>query len=365
MINSIKMSSADKPIKGRGAQKRIHNKYFELEYIPEDDYLEYCRKDEDEEAFDNKTHIREVFPKTIVNKVNSPDLHFKYSLNPYQGCEHGCVYCYARNSHQYWGYGPGKDFEQQILVKKNAPQLLAKTLNKKNWNPEPIIFSGNTDCYQPIEKKLKITRQCLAVMLRFRHPVEIITKNALLLRDLDLLKELRKYNLIQVNISITTLSEEIRRLLEPRTATIKKRLKTVQVLAENDIPVNVMMAPIIPGINSHEIFNLSKKVSEMGADTINYSIVRLNGAIGDIFEDWLQKTLPDRAEKVLNQIAACHGGTLEDTRFGHRMMGEGEFARQVHQQFKIARKKYDLKSQLPALDKTHFLRLKNPQYELF
>jgi len=351
--------------KGRGAQKKVHNKFYELEHIPDADYLEYCRREPDEEAIDKKTRIQEVFPKTIVNKIKSPDLHFNYSLNPYQGCEHGCVYCYARNTHQYWGYGPGQDFEKQILVKKNAPELLDKTLRKDSWQPKTIVFSGNTDCYQPVERKLQITRQCLEVMLKHRHPVGIITKNALLLRDLDILKELNHYNIIRVNISITSLSEDIRRLMEPRTASIKRRLKVVKILAENNIPINVMMAPIIPSINSHEIFPLVEKVASLGADSVRYSLVRLNGAIGDIFSDWIAKALPDRAEKVLHQIEACHGGHLNESRFGKRMRGEGEIARQVAQQFKIARRKYLPESSRPELDKSHYLKLKNPQYRLF
>lgn len=350
--------------KGRGAQKKVHNKFFELEHIPEEEFLEYCHK-EGEEATDNRTHFQEIFPKTIVNKVKSPDVGMGYSLNPYQGCEHGCIYCYARNSHQYWGYGAGLDFEKQILIKKNAPQLLAKKLNSKNWKPNTIVFSGNTDCYQPIEKKLGITRKCLQIMLDYKHPTAIITKNALVLRDLDMLKKLNTLNLIRVNISITSLSEETRRILEPRTASIKKRLKVVETLAKNDIPVHVMMAPIIPSINSHEIFPLIKKISELGAHSVGYTIVRLNGAIGSIFSDWIKKTMPDRAEKVLHQIAACHGGNLNDSRFGTRMRGEGEFARQVKQQFSIAKQKYMPKQKIEGLDFSHYERLKNPQYRLF
>lgn len=350
--------------KGRGAQKRVHNKFYELKHIPDPEYLEYCFKEE-ESAIDTKTKFQQVFPKTIVNKVKSSDLRMEYSLNPYQGCEHGCVYCYARNSHQYWGYGPGQDFEKQVLIKKNAPELLDKTLRKKNWIPKPIVFSGNTDCYQPVEKKLEITRKCLQVMLKHKHPAGIITKNALVLRDLDILKELANYNLIKVNISITTLSEEIRRLLEPRTSTIKKRLKTVETLAKNNIPVGVMMAPIIPGINSHEIFPLVEKISEAGAMGVNYTIVRLNGAIAEIFSDWIEKTMPDRAQKVLNQIAECHGGNLKDSRYGIRMRGEGEIAKQVAQQFKIAKNKFMPNRYWPELETKHYLRLKKPQLNLF
>ena len=224
-----------------------------------DDFLEFCRV-EGEEAHRSRTNYIPIFPKTIVNKVTSPDVGMKYSLNPYQGCEHGCIYCYARNTHEYWGYGAGLDFEQIILVKKEAPNLLEEKLKSKNWQAETIVLSGNTDCYQPAEKKFGITRECLKVFLNYRHPVGIITKNALVLRDLDILKELAKDHLIAVNVSITSLSEDTRRILEPRTASIKKRLETIRLLADNGIPVNAMLAPIIPGINSHEIMDMAKAV---------------------------------------------------------------------------------------------------------
>lgn len=352
-------------IKGRGAQKNAHNKFQEHEHTVDPEYLEYCHK-EGEEPQDQQTHFQEVFPKSFVNKVKSPDVGMEYSANPYQGCEHGCIYCYARNTHEYWGYGAGLDFEKQILVKKNAPQLLEQKLKTKNWQGDAIIFSGNTDCYQPIERKLQITRKCLEVMLKYKHPTGIITKNSLILRDIDLLKEMAQLNLIRVSISITSLSEETRRLLEPRTASIKQRLKTVEELSKNGIPVNVMMAPIIPSINSHEILPLVKKVSEMGARSVGYTVVRLNGAIAELFKDWIEKALPDRAEKVLHQIEAFHGGNLNDSRFGTRMKGEGEFAKQIALQFKIARAKYfSSVKEIPALDKSYYLKLKNPQYKLF
>ena len=293
-------------IKGRGAQQNTHNHFFELSHEQRDDFLEYCAK-EGEEVDKNKTLYLPVFPKTIVNKVKSPDVGMAYSMNMYQGCEHGCVYCYARNSHEFWGFSAGLDFERRILVKTDAPKLLETFIKRKNWKATPIVMSGNTDCYQPAEKKFEITKQCLDVFLKYKHPVSIITKNALILRDLNLLKVLAKENLVSVNISITSLSEDTRRILEPRTATIKKRLETVRVLSENGIPVNVMLAPIIPSINSHEILRLAKVVSEAGALSIAHTIVRLNGAIGDIFTDWIKKAMPDRAEKVLHQIESCHG----------------------------------------------------------
>ncbi|PZW44061.1 DNA repair photolyase [Mesonia algae] len=352
-------------LKGRGAQQNTPNKFLEQEHTVDPEFLEYCYK-EGEEPSKLATQYQEVFPKTFVNKVNSPDVGMGYSANPYQGCEHGCIYCYARNSHEYWGYSAGLDFEKKILVKKNAPQLLEQKLQSKNWQGDTIIFSGNTDCYQPIERKLKITRKCLELMLKYKHPTGIITKNSLILRDLDVLKELAELHLIRVSISITSLSEETRRIVEPRTASIKQRLKTVEVLAKHNIPVNVMMAPIIPSINSHEILPLVKKVSELGARSVGYTIVRLNGAIADIFKDWIEKTLPDRAEKVLHQIEACHGGNLNDSRFGTRMKGEGEFAKQIALQFKIARAKYlSSVKEIEPLDNSHYLKIKNPQYKLF
>ncbi|MEZ4801662.1 MAG: PA0069 family radical SAM protein [Gelidibacter sp.] len=351
-------------IKGRGAQLNTHNRFFELSHEMRDDFLEYCAK-EGEEADKNKTLYLDVFPKTIVNKVESPDVGMMYSMNMYQGCEHGCIYCYARNSHEYWGYSAGLDFERRILVKKDAPKLLEELLKKKSWEAYPIVMSGNTDCYQPAEKKFEITRKCLEVFLKYKHPVGIITKNALILRDLELLKELAKDNLIGVNVSITSLSENTRRILEPRTATIKKRLETVKTLSENGIPVNVMIAPIIPSINSHEILPLAKTVSELGALSIAHTIVRLNGAIGEIFTDWIKKTMPDRAEKVLHQIESFHGGNLNDSRYGTRMRGEGEVAKQINDLVKLARLKYFKNKAMPQLDCSLHEPCKVGQLKLF
>ena len=333
------MSKNESFIKGRGAQLNVSNKFEAQQHEFRDDFRNYCATEGDE-LQNNHTVLIDAFPKTIVNKVTSPDVGMEYSLNPYQGCEHGCVYCYARNSHEYWGYSAGLDFERKILVKKNAVELLEKKLRSRKWEAKPIILSGNTDCYQPIEKKLKITRELLETFLKYKHPVGIITKNALVQRDIDLLRELAEDNLVSLTLSVTSLSEETRRILEPRTASIKKRLETIEKLSAANIPVNVMMAPIIPAINSHEIMPLAREISERGALSLGYTIVRLNGAIAGIFTDWIKKTMPDRANKVLNQIESIHGGKLNDSRFGTRMKGEGEFASQVAQQFKLARRKY-------------------------
>lgn len=351
-------------VKGRGAQLNVPNRFFELRHETRNDFLEFCQK-EGEIPDKNKTRYIDVFPKTIVNKVESPDVGMKYSMNPYQGCEHGCIYCYARNSHEYWGYSAGLDFERRILVKKDAPKLLEQLLKKKSWKAHTIVLSGNTDCYQPAEQKFRITRQCLEVFLKYRHPVGIITKNARILEDLDLLSELAKYNLVGVNVSITSLSEDTRRILEPRTTTSKKRLNTVKVLSENGIPVNVMIAPIIPGINSHEILSLAEVASSHGAVSIAHTIVRLNGAIGEIFTDWIKKTMPDRADKVLHQIQNCHGGTLNDSRYGARMRGEGKIAEQLNNLIRLARLKYFKDKGMPKLNCNLHEQYKDGQLKLF
>lgn len=358
-------------IKGRGAQHQPENKFLEHHHEVLEDFLNFCEL-EGEEADKNKTESIPVFPKTIVNKVTSPDVGMGYSLNPYQGCEHGCVYCYARNSHEYWGYNAGMDFERKILVKKNAPELLEKFLLNINWEPHPIILSGNTDCYQPLERKMEITRELLKVFLKFKHPVGIITKNALITRDLDILEALVKDNLVHVSISLNSLNEDLRRLLEPRTASVKMRLKTIETLSSKGIPVNVMVAPIIPGLNSHEIIPVVKAVTDCGAVSIGRTIVRLNGKIGEVFTEWIQKALPDRAEKVLHQIADCHGGAINDSQFGRRMRGEGNIAAQIHRQFEIATNKYLKNKSLPKLntslydlERRRLLRTQNGQMELF
>ncbi|MFX0555899.1 PA0069 family radical SAM protein [Maribacter sp. CXY002] len=351
-------------IKGRGAQQNKPNKFLEHIYETRDDFLEFCRT-EGENADHNKTQYLPIFPKTIINKVTSPDVGMMYSMNTYQGCEHGCIYCYARNTHEYWGYSAGLDFERKILIKKDAPKLLEAKLKSKSWRACTIVLSGNTDCYQPAEKKYKITRACLEVFLRYRHPVGIITKNSLILRDLDLLKELNKYGLIAVNVSVTSLLEETRRILEPRTATISNRLKVIEILSENGIPVNAMLAPIIPGINSHEILKLAQTVSEKGALSFAFTVVRLNGAIGSIFTDWIHRTMPDKADKVLHQIQECHGGTLNDSRFGIRSRGEGKIATQIHDMVKLAKRKYFKDKKPPVLNTELHEQFKTGQMTLF
>lgn len=339
----------DNNFKGRGSQINTNNRFLKSNYVTE--HIEGL----DEPLLESpNTQLFFETPKKIVNKVDSPDLSMSYSLNPYQGCEHGCVYCYARNTHEYYGFSAGLDFESKIIAKPNAPLLLEQFLLNKNWNAIPIMLSGNTDCYQPQEKKLEITRKLLEVFSRFRHPVGIITKNSLILRDLDLLKDLASERLVHVFISITSLDEELRRILEPRTASSIKRLKTIEELSKNDIPVGVMNAPIIPGLNHHEIPNILKAASDHGAIGAGMTVVRLNGAIGKIFEDWLRKNFPDRCDKVWNQICSFHGGNVNDSAFGRRLHGEGNIADVIHQLYRVSKKKYFTSKQMPAYDLTRF-----------
>ncbi|CAN5513201.1 PA0069 family radical SAM protein [soil metagenome] len=335
--------------KGRGAQIKPENKFLKAHYVT--DHIEGL----DEPLLDTPTtQIFIEHPKKIINKVDSPDLGMMYSMNPYQGCEHGCIYCYARNTHEYYGFSAGIDFESKIIVKQNAPQILEQELLKKNWHAVPIMLSGNTDCYQPQERKFELTRKMLQVLAKYRHPVSLITKNSLITRDTDILRDLASDNLVHVAISITTLNEDLRRVMEPRTASGVKRLKTIETLSNAKIPVMVMTAPIIPGLNHHEIPALIKAAADHGALTAGMTVVRLNGSIGKIFEDWLRKNFPDRFDKVWNQIRSLHGGNVNDSDFGRRMAGEGNIADVIHQLFRSAKKKYMAGRNLPPYDLTKF-----------
>ena len=286
-----------------------------------------------------------------------------HSINPYQGCEHGCSYCYARNSHNYWGFSSGLDFESRIIVKKEAPTILDDYLSRYQGPVTPILLSGNTDCYQPAERKFELTRALLKVLYKYRYPVSIISKNSLMLRDVDILSQLAKEQLLRVFISITTLDESLRSKMEPRTAAAGKRLQLIQRLSNEGVPVGVMNAPIIPGLTDHEIPSILEQAADMGALTAGYAIVRLNGTIARIYEDWIRKSFPLRADKVLNQIAACHDGQLNDSQWHRRQKGDGNLAEIISQVFKNALRKYFIDRTMPAQDKTKFRRGGN--YSLF
>ena len=346
----------DNYFKGRGAQFNPHNRFAKNEYAKEHD-----EGIDDWEEEDHKTSFIFGKSKSIVNKVDSPDVGMAYSLNPYQGCEHGCTYCYARNAHEYWGFSAGLDFERKIIVKTDAPALFKKFLEKKSWDASTISLSGNTDCYQPAERKFRITRQLLEIALEYKQPIGMITKNALILRDTDILTEMAKLNLCMVYVSINSLNEKLRQKMEPRTTTAKQRLKIVEDLSKAGIPMGVMVAPLIPGLSDHEIPVILKTIANCGAIAAGYTIVRLNGAIGGIFEDWLRKNYPDRFEKVWHMIQSCHGGNVNDSRFGERMRGDGNIAQMIRDNFKLHCRLNHLNEKRTVLDSSLF---KVPQAQL-
>jgi len=346
--------------KGRGAQIQTKNSFLKQE--KSNAHVEGI--DDFEEAVIPTKYLQES-AKSIVNRVKSPDIGPEWSLNPYQGCEHGCIYCYARNAHEYYGFSAGLDFETNIMVKKNAPELLRAFFDKRGWVPAPIVLSGNTDCYQPAEKKLGITRKLLEVFLEYKNPVGIITKNSLVLRDADILTELAKLNLVHVNLSITSLNEETRLKLEPRTATAKKRLQTVSELAGLGIPVRVMAAPLIPFINMDELPSIMQAAADAGASDVAYTLVRLNGSLAELFTDWIRKQYPDKAERVLAQIKSLHGGRLNNSEYGKRMRGSGELAEITAQQHKLWHKRLFADKSIPAYDLSLFKRPESGQLQLF
>lgn len=341
-------------IKGQGAQRNENNRFDRFTFEPEE-----------EDFQTSKTTFTEVFPKTIVNEVKSPDLRMEYSLNPYQGCEHGCSYCFARPTHEYWGFSAGTDFERKIMVKKNAPELLEKFFRKKNYLPKTIMLSGNTDCYQPAERTFEITRKILKLCLEYRHPVSILTKNALVLRDLDILKPMAEQNLVSVSLSIPTMNEEIRRKMEPRTSSVKNKLKAIEILTENKIPTGVMVAPVIPGLTSDESLNILKTVSEAGAQKFGYVLVRLNDTVEPVFVNWINAHFPDRAQKVLNLIRSMRGGKLGEKRYHERYKGEGNIAEMIHNTFALGKRKYFADTHPSPLSAENFTGTKDQQLKLF
>lgn len=346
--------NSQNPIKGQGAQRNLKNRFERYSYEPEDWEMEK-----------SSTQIIDVFPKTIVNAVKSPDLPMEYSLNPYQGCEHGCSYCYARPTHEYWGFSAGIDFERKIMVKKNAPELLEKFFKKRNYVPKTIMLSGNTDCYQPVERTLEITRKILEVCLAYRHPVAILSKNALLMRDLDLFIQMNELNLISVALSLPTMNEELRRKMEPRTSSSLKKLEALKILKENNIPTGAMIAPIIPGLNSDETLKIIQEISESGVDWFGYTLIRLNDAVEPIFVDWLEKSFPDRKDKVLSLIKQMRGGKLGEKRYFERYKGEGNIAEMIHKTIEIGRNKYFKDRKMAELSTAHFTGSRTQQLKLF
>ena len=333
---------------GRGAGLRPAGRFEPIEIEPD--------PEETSEDPPPATRFFEDASRSIITTNDSPDIPFSASLNPYRGCEHGCAYCYARPTHEYLGLSAGLDFESRILVKRDAPTLLSRELSSKAWEPKTLAMSGVTDPYQPVERRLEITRGCLEVLAEARNPVAVVTKNHLVTRDLDLLAELARHDAVSVAISLTTLDDGLRRVLEPRTSPPRRRLAAIERLAEAGVPVGVMTAPIIPGINDHELPELLSAAAGAGARFAAYTVVRLPGAVAPLFEDWLERNLPDRKEKVLNRLRSMRGGRLNDPRFGSRMRGEDIFADQIHQLFEIGRRRAGIDARREPLSTSHFRR---------
>ena len=345
-------------IVGRGAAGNPKNRFERIEVEPEP-------LAPGDEPRPETVYLRD-HSRSIIARNDSPDIGFDASINPYRGCSHGCVYCYARPTHEYLGFSAGLDFESRILVKEDAPGLLRGQLSSPRWEPKVLSMSGVTDPYQPVEKGLGLTRRCLEVLAKFRNPVAIVTKNHLVTRDVDLLSELAGHGAAVVNISLTTLDDDLRRVMEPRTSRPVRRLAAIEALAGAGIPVGVMTAPVIPGLTDHELPSLLSAAAEAGATFAAYVPVRLPGAVRPIFEDWLERHFPDRKEKVLNRIRSIRNGRLNDASFGARMKGEGVFAEHIARLFEISCRRAGLDNgRFPKLSTAAFRKPNEGQATLF
>jgi DNA repair photolyase len=358
-------SPVDLTIHGRGAAHNPPNRFERLAYAP--DVPEALRTDDDDDASGDgpaTVYLKDT-ARTIIAHNDSPDVGFSFSINPYRGCSHGCIYCYARPTHQFVGFSAGLDFETKILVKEDAPQLLRKELAAPRYVPATLSISGVTDCYQPAEKQFQLTRKCLEVLLDCRNPAGIITKSHLVTRDIDILAEMARFNTAVVILSITTLDPELSRRMEPRAASPQRRLAAVEALTKAGIPVGVMVAPVIPGLTDHEIPGILKAAAEAGALTAGFVPVRLPLEVAPLFQDWLERHYPDRKDKVLNRIRELRGGKLNDSNFHTRMVGQGVWSEQMKTMFTLARRKAGLNKPFPDLTTEHFRPPAGPQMTLF
>src|SRR5213596_454775 len=352
VVQETPQSSA--AIRGRGASWSPANRFEKLHI----DHNDLDAVDVDPGAEERPGRATQYFrdgTKSIITRNNSPDVGFETSLNPYRGCEHGCIYCYARPTHEYLGFSAGLDFESKIMVKMDAPELLRTELESLRWKPQVLVMSGVTDPYQPVEKKLRITRGCLEVLAKFRNPVAIITKNRLVTRDIDFLRELATCNAAAVNISVTSLDSKLQRVLEPRTSLPEARLDAISQLRAAGIPTGVMVAPIIPGLTDHEVPRILEACAKAGAQFAGYTIVRLPWAVAPLFEHWLEEHFPDRKEKVLRRIRHLRGNRLNNSQWHTRMTGEGIFADQIASLFKIGCRRAGIGAR-PALSCKSFRR---------
>jgi DNA repair photolyase len=356
-----RVTNRDHPIRGRGAWLNPSNRFDRLIYEPAAEE----GPDGDEELRPSTEFFRDN-AQSIINFNDSPDVNFDAGINPYRGCEHGCAYCYARPTHEYLGFSAGLDFETKIVVKEHAPVLLREALLSPRWKPQVLGLSGNTDPYQPVERKLKLTRGCLEVLAAFRNPVGVITKNHLVTRDIDLLSELARHQAATVMVSITTLDAELARRMEPRTSAPHRRLDAIRRLSKAGIPVGLLMAPVIPGLNDHEIPAVVQAAADAGIQRAGHILVRLPHGVSDLFESWVRTHYPLRADKVLHRIRETREGRLNDSNFGTRMKGKGIYADQIHQMFRIACLRSGLDHRfMPALSTAAFRRVDERQPELF
>jgi DNA repair photolyase len=349
---------------GRGSSHNVEHRFSGPQIEAVDDGWQ---AQEWEAAFQHQapqTEVREIAAKSIISHNLSPDVPFGRSINPYQGCEHGCIYCYARPSHAYLELSPGLDFETKLFAKLNAAELLRREFAKPSYQPQTIVLGANTDPYQPIEHHYRLTRALLEVMLAHRHPVGIITKSAMILRDLDLLRELANEGLCQVMVSVTTLNETLRRQLEPRASTGAGRLKVIEKLAGAGVPVGVLAAPMIPRLNEPELEQIIKSAAAAGAGCADYILLRLPHELTTVFSNWLDEHYPGQKEAVLNQLRASRAGNLNSPAFGTRMRGEGQFADLLAQRFRLISKRLALGKRHIALNTTSFIR-PNEQLRLF
>ena len=339
-------------IRGRGASYNPPNRFDQISFEPDEDW-----EDPDDPHPYRKTHYYRDHSRTVIARNESPDVGFDASVNPFRGCANGCIYCFARPTHEYLGLSAGLDFETKIFVKEDAPELLRAELAKPRWTPQVIAMSGVTDCYQPVERKLGITRRCIEVLAEFRNPVAIVTKNHLVTRDADLLGEMASWNGAAVNVSVTSLNEKLQRVMEPRTSTPKRRLQAIETLAKAGVPVRALVAPVVPGLTDHEIPAILRAVADAGATGAAYIPLRLPYGLKELFETWLHTHFPDRADKVLNRIRSIRGGKLNDSEFGSRMCGEGVFADGMNALFHAAARKVGLHDrEHPKLSTEHFRR---------
>ena len=320
---------------------------------------------EPDELRQSSTQFFEDTSRSILVSNDSPDVGFNWGINPYRGCEHGCIYCYARPSHEYLGWSAGLDFETKILVKRTAPELLSRELRKKSWKPAVISLSGNTDPYQPAERRFKLTRACLHTLLDHRNPVGIITKNHLVTRDLDILAPMAKLGLVHAFISVTTLRSKIASAMEPRTSIPSRRLDAIEKLTEAGVPVGVMVAPVVPGLTDEELPAIMRAAAERGAVRAGYILLRLPGPVAPLFQDWLDRVMPERKDKILGRIREVRSGRLNDPRFRHRMKGEGVWAQTLAKLFEVTCKRYNLNQPMPPLRTDLFIRQPSNQLSLF